>query len=444
MPGAHAVGGQVDNKEVGHGGAGALSALLSSCVPLVLLGLASGVTCPCYLASLGFFQEKFGSDLLFGAQATVVVVAHFVAIGAQEWFDADVLPAVVPGRGYLLRLPVCSALGCAALILTPACSSQVAVLFNGAIVSMLGTWLHGAASQLGAIEGGGLLVSAGFAVGSLWAVLLAWVTSFGPGAPVSTAYLYYNLAGATCLAGAPLWFWYRRTDADEEETAGSADWPADVEPAEAQPLRAGNTGQPEPTYETLTGTRRAGTGEDVGDEEHGICTSCGFPAPCTENVVGIFLSLASGFVLVPLFPLCGPSLGCAVYQMKCLGDCAGRLLAVRHASSCATRGGLSVGGAVRCAALFLVAARLIAALVVVTWLLSRGVGPPDFRLALVLVAGVYGAGGYGQFVLDLDAQLGASAQRRSNVARCHTLVMCLGMLLGLGAGLLLASPRARP
>mmetsp|Transcript_46674 Transcript_46674/g.99654 ORF Transcript_46674/g.99654 Transcript_46674/m.99654 type:complete len:442 (-) Transcript_46674:89-1414(-) len=440
MPGASASSSQVGNKEVGLGGAGAL---LSSCVPLVFLGLASGVTCPCYLASLGFFQEKFGSDLLFGAQATVVVVAHFVAIGIQEWFDADVLPAVVPGSGFLLRLPVCSALACAALILTPVCSSQVAVLVNGAIISMLGTWLHGASSQLGAVEGGGLLVSAGFALGSLWAVLLAWVTSFGPGSSMATAYFYYSLAGATCLAGAPLWLWYRRSDAAQEEAAGSAAWPADVEPAEAQPLRLGNAGQQQPAYETLSGAGRARAGEDVGDEADGLCSSCRFPAPCTNNAVGIFLSLASGFLLVPLFPLCGPTLACAVYQMKCLGDCVGRLLAVRHASSCATRGGLSVAGTVRCAAMLLVFGRLMAAFIVLTWLLSSGLGPPDFRLALALVAGVYGAGGYGQFVLDLDAQLLASEQRRSSVARCHTLVMCLGMLLGLGAGVLLVLPRVR-
>lgn len=438
---------------------GVLPRFLRASLPLVLLGASSGVTCPCYLASVGLFQAKFGSELLFASQVAVVVLAHLAAVLVEEVCAGSRRPPL----GVLLRqLAVFSTLASLALLHTPACGSVTAVLLHGALISALGTWLFGASVQLGTLKGGVIFVNAGFALGSLAAALLVSACRLGPAAPARAAYGFYGVAAAVCAFGSWLWLWnagaccggeggdnIRRSpwDGEASELSGDgADDGDDEEGAARRPLAQGHPGGDGPGeagqgYQTLLG---AGSGGDGSGTLGSLgCTLCGAAAwGLLLAATGVFFCHAAGLMLVPLLTLAGPEAAVLLYQMKCLGDCFGRLAAAVHSADCAAAG--KVGRPTRCVLLgTAILVRPLAALPVVAWLLAAGrrsqvpVAPQWF--VLLLLVGIFSLGGYSAFMLDLDAQLSLPPSRRRCGAHVARLATVLGHGAGLSVGVLLAA-----
>jgi len=441
-------------KQIRCGGSarGAISRLLGACLPLILLGVSSGVACPCYLASVGYFQARFQSELLFTHQVAVVAFAHFAAMLIEELCTRrrPALHSVLRRR-----VAVFSALAAATLAHVPACNSRGAVLLHGALISAFGTWLFGASMQIAASRGGVVLSNTGFGIGSVVAAFLVSVCRLGPTASVAAAYAFYSLAAAICVVGSWLWLWilgaFSGSLPVDERLAHGGDWD-DIEdssePSEGRNILTGEYADQEnaPGYAALAaaggGARGARGARGWAPWEGAANELCGSGAcGAFGAAAGIFCCHAAGFVLLPLLPLAGAEAATMLHQLKCLGEGLGRLAAVVHSADCAAAGrvGPRARGSLLAVALL---ARPAIALPVVAWLLAAGqrsrVAVAPQWLVLMLLVGIFCMGSYCALMLDLDAQLSARPNNRRCVVQWNRFVMILGHGLGLAVGAALA------
>lgn len=390
----------------------------------MLLGVSSGILCPCYLASIGYFQAKFQSELFFGAQITMVVVFHTLAAMIPDWCDFG--PRETTSAG-CLRLAVASILSCVTLVLTPACSSESVVLLNGAVISALSTFLFGISNRLAAPEWGNLYVKVGFTMGSLIIVLLMSLLQLGPGSAPTTAFGFYGLAAAICVIGAAAWICWR---------AGI------LEPSESLPFSGAERGAHWPwAHGGASNTSIAASGVlaifQASGEPPAESWLPSFSGLFTQNSLGMFLSLAIGFALFPLLTMAGPWVAGWLYAAKLLGDFLGRIAAIWHSLPCTTAG--HVGMQERMLVFCMIVVRFTLGCFFVLWLVNND--QPVARMPKlniwVLVLVIYASGGYVQVMLNLDSQLSTPDVQRNDVEKCSRFSMNAGTFVGLAIGFLI-------
>lgn len=349
--------------------------------------------------------------MLFGLQVAVVVAVHSIADLILDLWNQPA--AKLNPRWDLVRLGIGAVLASIALVLTPACPSQLSVLVNGAVISLLNTWLFRICLRLAALSWGSLFAKLGYAAGSLVVALLMALLQLGPGSSPSEAVAFYALTAAAVLGGGMLWACWATCVSRHNQSADEG-LPIHSLPgasAHANPARAPQAGaQP-------------------------FMRSSWF---VVENSVGIFVSIAASFALLPAFTLANPWIACWLYAMKCLGDFVGRLAALGHSMHSVAAGGIS--GWQRNIAYFLLGGRLILVSLLVVWLLRGGHEDtrwPPASICLTALA-VYGSGYYLQLMLAMDSHLKATNTedaRRSE--RFSWMAESSGYFVGLVGGVLL-------
>mmetsp|Transcript_79285 Transcript_79285/g.157008 ORF Transcript_79285/g.157008 Transcript_79285/m.157008 type:complete len:424 (+) Transcript_79285:103-1374(+) len=372
----------------------------------LMLGLSCGILCPSHLASIGYFQHKFHSDLLFGLQVAVVVAVHSIA---ELILDVLNQRTEKPNpHGDLVRLGIGTTLASVALVMTPACSSQLAVLINGAAISLLKTWLFRICLRLAALSRGSLFAKLGYAAGSLVVAVLMVLLQLGPGSSPLEAVAFYALTAAVVLGGGLLWacwsVFFGVFGADDGLPLHSAlSTISPVDPAEAP--QAGAQPFMRPSWFVV------------------------------ENSAGIFVSVAASFAILPAFTLANPWIACWLYVMKCLGDFVGRLAALGHSM---TAGGIN--GWQRSGAYCLLGGRLILVSLVAAWLLRGGhedLRWPHASICMTALT-VYGSGCYLQLMLGMDSHLKATSMEDAQRSeRFSWIAESSGYFVGLAGGVLL-------
>lgn len=379
----------------------------------LMLGLSSGILCPSHLASVGYFQHKFSSDLLFGLQVAVVVAIHSIGDLILDLWNQQA--AKLTPCGDLVRLGVGTTLASVTLLLTPACSSQLAVLINGAVVSLLNTWLFRICLRLAALSWGSLFAKLGYAAGSVVVALLMALLKLGPSSSPAEAIAFYALNAAAVLGSGMLWVcWAVFIDGSMHNPNAAEGLP--LHGRQHTSTRANPASTPQTSAQPLT------------------CSS-GF---VIENSVGIFISIAASFALLPAFTLANPWNACWLFAMKCLGDFVGRLAALGHSVHCGAAGGIS--GWQRSAAYFLLGGRLILVSLLAVWLVRGGHEStrwPHTSICFTALA-VYGSGCYLQFMLGMDSHLKATnMEEAQHSERLSWIAESSGYFVGLACGLLL-------
>mmetsp|Transcript_29516 Transcript_29516/g.78109 ORF Transcript_29516/g.78109 Transcript_29516/m.78109 type:complete len:440 (-) Transcript_29516:48-1367(-) len=406
-------------------GRGGNAPLLAGTLPLILLGASSGMACSGHLASIGYLKARFNTAVLFPFQVIVVTLAQFAALAIQ-----DLLESEEPPRTALVRVAALGFGAAATLAITPVCVTKLSLLLNGALTSMLGTWLYCSSEQLAAQAGGVTLLSAGFGAGSLLTAILASCSQIGsPGGSVTAAYRFYGVASGFCLIGAMLWVWLTTCAMDPLDEAFDA--------AEREPLLnedEDEEGDDEDEDRIMNNydpsMRYHGPAADAQDLREGRSRA----APLAP---GNFLSVALSFALLPMFGLASPHLASVIYQTKCLGDFFGRTAAVCHTSDRSAAGQADPPAARGRRALAAVV-WLAAVLIAMCWLSLGGQGAPHW-LMLLLVVGIYSGGSYWQITSEreADSRVPTTEAARKGANRWNMLVKFAGSLAGMAVGLVL-------
>lgn len=351
--------------------------------------------------------------MLFGLQVAVVVAVHSIADLILDVWNHPA--AKLTPRSDLVRLGIGTVLASVALLLTPACSSQLAVLMNGAVVSLLSTWLFRICLRLAALSWGSLFAKLGYAAGSLVVALLMALLRLGPGSSPAEAVAFYALTSAAVLGSGMLWACWA-VFLDVSQNNSSAD--------EGLPLHS---------MQRTTSHGNPACAPQAGAQP--FMRSSWF---VIENSAGIFVSIAASFALLPAFTLANPWNACWLYAMKCLGDFVGRIAALGHSMHSGTAGGIT--GWQRSVAYFLLGGRLILVSLMAVWLIHGGHEDarwPHASICLTALA-VYGSGYYLQLMLGMDSHLKATNMedvQRSE--RFSWIAESTGYFVGLAVGVLL-------
>lgn len=381
------------------------------------LGIASQCALGSYLSAGGYFVERLHAPLLLGQQALVVSLANVVVMILQELLDerADVFAG--SHMTYTIRMVVTGIAGPLALLATPFCQTSGAVLAAGGVIAFCAmSQLSSVMQQASAmVPGGGGVVLLGGGLGSALPLVTAGAFQFRPGCSTRAEWLFFgagSLVSVACTARfAPVPLVLAQSDCQLQ---------ANVEENAAE-SRRGVQGAYQATSEELS--------EDA-EEPPGWCHMF-----CSQTPLAIFLCMATGFAIVPLFTAGTAMAAHALVLGKAGGDCLGRIMAMAHTVRVNAR--FCAGRFVRYGALAIILLRAALCVAVIAGFLSDSLdfSAPGMVWIVVLV---FAFGNYAQLMLDTDSQLEAAGSTRRKAVQRHNLVMMFaGQLFGTGVGLLL-------
>lgn len=424
-------------------------------LPLTALGASSGMIVPAYLASVGVLQQRFDSDTLHGPQVAVVVMASVGAVLCEEALAERERP---PLHALQRRLALLCVAAAAVLLRLPVCDSEAEVLFTGALCAMLGTLMLEAALKLGTLLGDAASVAAGSSLACFAIVALVSACKLGSLAQIRGVYVFYGSCSTLCVVGTffCLWstgLWYGllgEGDADEDtddETLAS----------ETTPLRGLATTDVPAGMRTLLYAGRGPNVEvaaDVGYYSDLFTTRPLFSlsvlgTSCQRcfSLMALFLLVATSFVLLPLFPVAGAADATLLFQMRCLGEGLGGLVATFRLWDFADfRAPGCASGLMQLCIAGLAIANFVGALFVVAWIFGAHSGSRHHRLAVpewlvvMLVVFIFFVGTYCTSVLDWDCLLRVPPAGRPAARRWNRLVLVGGQLLSLALGLAMVQP----
>mmetsp|Transcript_54671 Transcript_54671/g.122967 ORF Transcript_54671/g.122967 Transcript_54671/m.122967 type:complete len:474 (-) Transcript_54671:58-1479(-) len=399
--------------------------MMVSTPSLVAIGVPPGVIVSAYLASGGYFMQKLHSETLFGLQNLTVYIVFVIVIILQQLFD-DVLDKWFGvEHTYAFRVIVVGFLCSGLVVLVPACGSQVSVLLLGALVSFLAVAQQSSAMQLSAalVKGGGLLASFGITLGGMLPLVLSHIAQFEPGCTLTKAYAFFGCVAAVSIVCTVIWSVAHfaalaRADAADVDEGSEISHTRQVTPQLVQ------------AYRTLSGQQGEG-------KEGAETTVCDRLAAFVQkvlgvHVLGIFICMLSGFVVVPLFTLASSNAAHGMYLMKCLGDFLGRVLAIWHSTYCNNRG--YVGPLILVGSIVLIAARVVLVAILANYLVGIDVTYVGPLTNIALVA-IFTFGGYALLMIDLDSQLKTSSTTgRKTVQRRNLMAMYAGQIVGVSVG----------
>jgi len=389
--------------------------LTTSMAMIVALGTCASCVMASYMGAVGFYHQRSGNGNLFGHQMLVVVSVQFFTALMQTKLDNFVDMQYSVRAAFAFRICLGGLSSCSLALAMPFLHSEVEVLLVGTAGSFAATTLLVTTIQLGAVlvPGGSAFAVAGYSIGTCLPVVVAPVVGFKPGVRNSIALAFF---GVPCLwAVLVLAVFLRFHFAACQKAIREAD--------ERRGLLEDNLYQ---AYRAISEHRSV--------EERGI-----LQFGLSGTSLCLFLDMASGFFLTPLFTLLTPLRAQRVQLTRLLGEGLGRLLGVWHCKDLG-QGNLvsrwllllcAFCTALRCCLVVVLAVQLMQGKTMRLALLGGGGGE---KLYLV-VWFAYAPGAYSGCLLDLAPQLEVGRAERKDVSRRNVMVNLTGMLVGVVLGI---------
>jgi len=381
---------------------------------LFSVGVGANSVTSCYLASVGFYEERLHSKEVFGFQMLVFQGVMLFTIMLQHLYDDhfEQRHGVRTAFGFRIICPGIAQLALAFLM--PYCSSPSQVLILGALGSFLSTSQWSTAAQLGSVllPGGSVMVGAGSMAGSASTVFTAPLVGFGPSSDMRTAIVFYGIGALLTAVGTGIFCFYHMMATDAAETDDSQ--------------RQSISGRLSISYQAIEESQELAASSD--SQGHTRVSS-------TMVTVLLFCNTFTSFFATPFFTLATPHQSQALMLRKLGGDAIGRFTALTHSSKYGRTS--TVEPWVRSLCVGLSIFKVLPMLYIVHWLQEAGMGvvaSDDSRLNLVALF-MFSIGSYADGMLNVDAQLLVPDGQRKSVTRANVLSAASGALVAVLAGM---------
>eukprot|EP00928_Gymnodinium_smaydae_P044772 TRINITY_DN29888_c0_g1_i1.p1 TRINITY_DN29888_c0_g1~~TRINITY_DN29888_c0_g1_i1.p1 ORF type:complete len:444 (-),score=42.31 TRINITY_DN29888_c0_g1_i1:261-1592(-) len=398
---------------------------------LVLFMLGGGVGCNItgYFSSIGYFQVKLGSLMLFSYMALVVMFVQFITTYLQGVYDRsfDVQYGWHTAIGFRIVFP-----GLMHSLLTmsiPFCSSVAQVVVLGAVNSFFLTSQASSSSQLGAciMAGGNIWVQFGIRIGGIVPLVGVLATGFKADSSRFQALVYFGSLACYASLGVLIFALYHIRAG---RVATDPSFRSEEKTSLARSGTSNLTSVLPATYRTMNSRLSTTDAAAASSSAQSSAPSAEISLSSSAYVMQlmIFFTFFASLFPTPLFPLAGPNAAQALVLNKSVADSLGSAIGLFHSSRCRVAGAVSTLTQVAC--VILVIARCVACVFITLWLRGlneKAVVSVQAHAALVLF---FALGFYISSVLEMVPQLEVEETRRGDVARVSLMYQFAGNALG--------------